>query len=155
MTAPFVLVGDTVTVRLTEAEVALLRQLPALLAGVGHQVGDPAAQRLDYQPHPDDPDAATAYADMLGDRLERERRHDRMAFEASLVGEAMLDIETADAWLRVLGEARLSLAARLGITEDWQPDSRSRDPQIIALNYLSYLQDALVDALLGGVELEG
>ena len=47
--------------------------------------------------------------------------------------------------MRVIGEARLVLAARLGITEDgWEDDA---DPEMALLGYLGYLQDGLVGVL--------
>ena len=51
--------------------------------------------------------------------------------------------------MRVVGEARIILAARLGIVEDgWEQDvESSRDPEMALLGYLGYLQDALVGVL--------
>jgi hypothetical protein len=57
--------------------------------------------------------------------------------------------DDAQMWLRVLGDARLTLAARMGIDEEgWEDDRSLTDSRDGAmLRYLSYLQDALIQVL--------
>ena len=79
------------------------------------------------------------------------RRGDRERFANSLEGLAdrhILDWEEAESWLIVLGDARLALAARLGITEPGWEEGSMDDPDRIALGFLSYLQSQLTDALM-------
>ena len=52
----------------------------------------------------------------------------------------------AEAWLRVLGESRLLLASRLGVTTAvWEEDEETEE--LAVLHYLSWLQASLVDVL--------
>ncbi len=60
----------------------------------------------------------------------------------------VLDEEEAQAWLTVVGEARLVLAARLGIEEDgWEELLPPERPEVGALHFLGWLQSELVEAL--------
>ena len=79
------------------------------------------------------------------------RAADRERFAASLArlrDNPTLDFEEAEAWMVVLGDARLALGARLGITEPGWEEGSLDDPDRIALGFLSYLQSQLVDALM-------
>lgn len=138
-----------VEVRLGDGELAVLGVLPGLLAGVGGP-GDPATARLDYVAHPGDPDAEATFRDLVGDDLDEARDADRRRFEAT-IGVRRLSEEDARVWLRVIGEARLVLAARLGIAEDGWSDRMGRDepPQLTLLRALGALQDELATTLLG------
>ena len=51
--------------------------------------------------------------------------------------------------MRVIGEARLVLASRMGITDDgWEAElERGNDPELALLGWLGYLQDAAVETL--------
>lgn len=139
-----------IRVALAAREVDVLRSVPGLLRSVGDGDGDPAAGRLDYRAHPDDPDAERGYRDLVDGLIEREREEDRARFAATL-GATRLTVEEADAWLRVIGEARLVLAARLGIDDDGWGDSFSLDEpvEMSLLRLLGSYQDELVEALLG------
>jgi len=143
MTAPFVRAGEAVMVRLSKAEIAVLGGLTELI------VADrDAGGRLDYVAHPDDAGAEERYRELIGEDLDRLRAADRRAFGRAL-GEREITVDDAQAWMRVVGEARIVLAARLGITEDgWEEDLGSADdPEMALLGYLGYLQDALVEVL--------
>jgi hypothetical protein len=142
--------GDGVRVSLTDREIDVLHRVPDLLAGVGESGADPAADRLTYHPHPDDPEADEAYRRLLAGQLEGARADDRGVFAATL-RTSQISRGQADAWLRVIGEARLVLASRLGITEDGWSDVFSPDEpvEMSLLRLLGAYQDELVDALLG------
>jgi hypothetical protein len=139
--------GRGVAVRLSAAEVEILAALPELLLAVAP--GEPAAARLDPMAHPNDPEAEAAYRELTAGMLEQARARDRSEFAVTL-GNDVLSLEEADAWLRVIGEARLVLAARLGIEEDgWE--GRSGDTgsfELSLLRLLGALQEDLVTALL-------
>jgi len=143
VTEPFTRSGDMVQVHLSRSEISVLEDLPELVAGEGDVGG-----RLAYTAHPGDAEAEARYLDLIGDDLDRLRAADRKAFAGGL-GATSITLEVAEAWMRVVGEARIVLASRLGITEDgWEEEAeRTRDPEMALLGYLGYLQDALVGAL--------
>ena len=146
MSAPFRNLGSGIALDLTEMERRVLMLVPAVLDGVGAVGEDPAADRLDYRPHPDDPEAAEQYQDLIGDDLEVLRLEDRRAFSESIAS-PRLALDQAEAWLRVVGEARLVLAARVGITEDGWEANPVEDPEMALLHMLGHLQDELIGAL--------
>ena len=56
----------------------------------------------------------------------------------------------SEAWLRVLGDTRLVLASRLGITDDgWEDQLADDDPSVALLHYLGWLQQSLAETLEG------
>ena len=152
---PFRTHPDGIRVRLSPDEIEALRMLPELLASVGTTDSDPAGERLDVAVYRDDADAAEEFGRLMASEMTAGRDADRSAFTAAL--DAMSDSpviishEEAEAWLMVLGEARLALAARLGIEEDgWREDSgRAHEPGMALLHYLSWLQGSLVTVLMG------
>lgn len=139
--------GRGVAVRLSPAEVEILGMLPEMLLSV--EPGEPAAARLDVAAHPNDPDAEAAYRDLTSGMLEEARSRDRSEFAVTL-GNDLLTPSEADAWMRVIGEARLVLAARLGIDEDGWEQRVDEDEafEISLLRLLGALQEDLVAALL-------
>lgn len=69
-----------------------------------------------------------------------------------------LSADQAEAWLRALNDSRLVLGERLGVTEDWEElvdrllSADPQDPRLPALvvyDRLTYLQESLVQALMG------
>lgn len=143
MSRPFVRTGDRVRVHLDADTRELIASLPDLL----EQSGD-AEGRFDYQVHPDDPDAEARYRELVGDSLEDLRRSDRLVLRRAAAADT-LDLEDAEAWMRVIGEVRLVLAGRLGIVADgWEDDADpEQSPEMALLTYLGYLQDRLVAVL--------
>ncbi len=143
--------GDRIEVRLNAQQ----RRVVALALGILDSVdpgedGDPAAARLAYRAHPDDPEANARFRSLTDGMLSEARRRDREAFAGSLAG-ASLERDTAEAWLRVVGEARLVLAARLGITDDGWDDGvvpETASPEMLLLELLGHVQDDLVRALM-------
>ncbi len=129
--------------------------IPQLLESVGEAPGDSAAERLDIGVYPDDPQATEEFRRLTSSEMAEGRSADRSAFvevlDAAVTGSAVLSPEQAESWLLVLGEARLTLAARLGIeTEGWGEED-SPEPAMALLHYLSWLQGALTEALLEGL----
>ncbi len=112
---------------------------------------DPAVERLSYRAHPDDPEADDRFRSLTAGLLEEARAEDRRRF-ADTLRKDLLDFEEAEAWTRVIGEARLVLASRLNITEDgWETDvePEGAPPQMLLLHVLGQVQDGLVHALIG------
>lgn len=140
---------------MSAAEAAVLSKLPDLLATAGDPDEDPAAARLTPNAYRDDPARAAEFSRLTGSDLDDLRLADRSRFVASLEpGTVRLALDDAEAWLRVIGEARLLLAARAGIEEDgWLYDEYGDDPRMALLYYLSGVQDALIGALMGQASL--
>jgi hypothetical protein len=148
---PFTSRRNRIRVHLSAREADLLRQLPILLDSVGQEADDPAAVRLSPAVYPGDAAADSEWHRFAGPELDRGRSADRAAFTNTL-GQPDLSPEEAEGWLRMIGEARLVLGARLGITEDgWSGNEPGSDPVEAFLHYLSWLQEGLVVALSGGL----
>ncbi len=148
MSVPFRRRDGTIKVALTTQERAVLYTLPEILDNLGTSDADPAAARLHPPAYPDDPTADAYFREMIEDDLAKARAEDRSRFAETVDAGSMSD-DDAQMWLRVLGDARLTLAARMGIEQEGWEDDRSlaegRDGAI--LHYLSYLQDALIQVL--------
>jgi hypothetical protein len=142
VSVPFERRGDSIKVRLSEPERAAISGLPAVIEEAGGAGG-----RFEYQVHPEDPSADRRYQELVGDHLGQLRAADREAFAAA-IGARSLDIEQAEALMRVIGEGRIVLAMRLGIEEDgWEESASVEEPEVAMLHYLGYLQESLVEAL--------
>ncbi len=147
MRRPFRAKGEGVAVALSQEEIELLGALPRILDSVGEVDDDPASDRLAPRAHQDDHTEAE-YRQMVTEDMERGRTADREAFVATLRQGEMLDWEQAEAWLRVLGESRLVLAARVGISLDgWLPEDFPQRGEAFLVQYLGWLQESLVEAL--------
>jgi hypothetical protein len=117
---------------------------------------DPILARLLPDAYRGDPDAAGEF-----------RRYTEIGLRDGKVAAAMTVLETlpakggrvrlteadAQAWLRALNDVRLALGVRLGVTDDFEADTRqvdASDPRsayIWIYQWLAYLQESLVDAL--------
>jgi hypothetical protein len=145
--SPFGLHRGRITLRLGSVERSALASVPGLLDN-----GDDAEGRLSYVTHPDDPSAERRYRDLVGDDLDVMRREDRALFERVVSGDEV-EPEDVEAFMRVVGEARLMLAARLGIERDgWESEMTPDDPEMALLAWLGYLQDAAVSTLSAVLE---
>ena len=114
-------------------------------------LGGDAGGRLDYLSHPDDAAAEERFRGLVKDDLDRLREEDRALFQQVCSGEPTT-AEAIEGFMRVVGEARIILAARLGIEEDgWEFDARPDDPEMALLGWLGYLQDAAVGVLAEGL----
>ena len=147
MRQPFVHVDDGVLVGLAPEEVELLSALPRILESVGAEEGDPAAERLDPAVH-EDAEAAADYRAIVGADMNRERIVDRAAFISTLRESEKLSFDDAEIWLRVIAEARLVIAARIGIQLDgWNHEDFEESHDALFVQYLGWVQESLVDAL--------
>ena len=151
MSGPFRLVAGQIELTLDPREADALVLLPNLLESVGDSGSDPGADRLDQAPYPDDAEAAAEYRRLMADELVQSRAADRSAFSLTVEqspGGVTLSPGEAEAWLRVLAEGRLVLAARMGISEDgWEDDLPEGDPAVSLLHYLGWLQQSLAETL--------
>lgn len=146
MSGPFRRTPEGIRVELEQWEADVLRSVPGLLSSVGDPEVDPAAARLLPSPYPEDPEEAAEYRRLMDEEITQSRRADRSAFELTVEHETVtLSEGEAGAWLRVIGEARLVVAARAGIRDDgWESET---EPAAALLHYLGALQHALVEAL--------
>lgn len=148
---PFRGVPAGIEFRLEETLVEFLRDVPRLFAALGPPDVDPAAQRLSVPVYLDDPDANAEFWRWMGSEIEQSRVADRSAFESVLADAVRGTVASraeAEAFLRVLVEARLVLAARLGV--EVEDDYERLDPHESAvLGALAELQVLLIEALSG------
>jgi hypothetical protein len=154
--------GQTTRLRLSLAESHILEQLFADLQDELDAdtlaADDPVRQRL-FPAAYEDTESAEAFREFTEAALRQDRldRADQCLSELlsarSLVRtEIVLDAESADRWLRVLNDMRLSFGTRLNISEDddYALDEHDPDVQIRARYvWLTALQDMLVTSLMG------
>ena len=145
---PFSVEGGGIGVLLAPGEREVLRAVPILLRSVEVDDGAPAWSRLRAVGHLDDPGAAAEFRELTAGMLDDARTADLERLEETLEDD-LLDPADAECWMRAIGEARLAVAARLGIEEDgWE--EQGEDAELVettVLRVLGYLQDALVAAL--------
>ena len=126
-------------------EVDLLSLVPALLDSVGKFDPDPAVDRLALRAYPLDEDADDEFRRLLVDELQHGRAADRSAFSITVesgVDGVVLSTAEAEAWLRVLAEARLVQAARADL-----PGGSEKESDQALFDYLSWVQGSLVGIL--------
>jgi hypothetical protein len=141
--------GPEIDLDLPQEEIGLLLlALPLLESVAPGDPNDPAGRRLRYRAHPGDLSAEGCFRDLTVGSLEAGRDADRHRFAASLP-RGTLSAEDAGACLRVLAEARLALAARLGIDREGgeQPGAGSH-PAVSLLHLFGCVQDELAGLLL-------
>ncbi len=125
---------------------------------------DPALRRLLPDAYADDAEASARFRQFT-ERDLRERKRAAALFvlgavtdvDPDLGGSIVFEAGQTDAWLGFLTDARLTLGARLGVTEDNYdelaaiPDEDPRSGMFAVYDWLTYLQDATVTGLLGDV----
>jgi hypothetical protein len=149
---PFIPTPDGILVTLEPDDLDLLRQIPEFLLGLGEPDQDPAAARLQVPVYLDDPAASGEWWRLMGEELGQSRVADRSAFALileSASGGTVASTAEAEAFLRVLNEARLALGARLGVEVEADYERLADDDQA-ALDYLAGMQELLLVALSGG-----
>jgi hypothetical protein len=149
---PFIPTPDGILVTLDPDDLDFLQQIPEFLDQLGDPEEDPAAARLEVPVYLDDPEASAEWWRLMSGELFQSRVADRSAFglilDASTAG-TTASIPEAEAFLRVLNEARLALAARLSVdvAEDYE---NLLEADRGALDYLASMQQFLLAALWGG-----
>ncbi|HEX6499924.1 MAG TPA: DUF2017 domain-containing protein [Micromonosporaceae bacterium] len=159
--------GGYCVARFSADETRVLRQVASEVIALltdGYDRDDPVVGRLFPDVYRDDPvdsaefrrytegDLKTAKIDQAGAVL--------AALPSSGGTEVRLDAEAAEAWLRALNDVRLALGIRLDVRDDTDleqeiDDAVLRDPtsarvgQLSLYAYLGYLQESLLDALIG------
>lgn len=141
--------GDgRISLQLDPAESAFLSDMVRMLEGVGQVEGDPGEKRLNVPAYLGDAEAAEDWRRLMGDQLEDGRARDREVLLSVVEGEGSVSVDPAraEAILRAVNEARLVLAARLGI--EVESDYEQLDAGgIVALHYLGLFIEDLTDEL--------
>lgn len=128
---------------LTPEERIFLGDVVPLLVDIGSSDSDPAAARLHVPVYLDDQEANSEWWRLMGGELDLARSSDRRTFTEALKIEAdPMSIEDANAFLRVLNEARLALGARLGIEVEADHDELPDESRHV-LDYLGWIQEEL------------
>ncbi|MFH1331555.1 MAG: DUF2017 family protein [Actinomycetota bacterium] len=139
--------GPEIDLDLSVAEVELLAlALPLLEAAPPGDPGDPPPRYPCFRAHPGDDEAEARFRDLTAGSLQADRGADRRRYAASLE-RGTLGAEDAAAWLRVLAEARLSLAERLGVATVGCEDA-SPSPGLALLALFGSVADELAATLL-------
>ena len=148
MKYPFMNSGEGVAVLLAPSEREVLRAVPILLRSSSDGDGDPDWARLRSVGHLDDPEASERFVDLTADMLEKAVGADRDRLEETIEND-LLDLDTAGCWMRAIGEARLKVAARIGIERDgWEgEDGDAELVEMTVLRVLGFLQEGLVEVL--------
>jgi hypothetical protein len=156
----------TVTARFDVAEIALIGKLSTQLTELlmDRFDEDPALQRMLPDAYPDDPEASAEFRRFTADGLVERKLANASALLASIgsataaesevagtastnsVAMLRLDPPTVQAWLRSIGDLRLTIATRLGIEQDGDEGSPD-DPMADLYDWLGYLQGSLVDVV--------
>jgi hypothetical protein len=153
--------GGGVRVRLAARERELLRSIPEQLRPIlAGEADSPAHERL-FPPAYRDERLESEYRDLVGESLVAERLDRLDAFARTLDGGESgrlgwtvdLTAEDAHAWLSAINDARLTLGVLLGITDEsqWEHALDHDDPSTVALAYLGWLQEELLQALTAGL----
>jgi hypothetical protein len=144
--------GDRIRMSLSPQERIFLGDVLPMLAGIGAPGSDPAADRLRVPVYLDDADANKEWWRLMGEDLESGRRSDRAVFEKAIntEGSVTLEIDEANAVLRVLNEARLALGARFGIEVESDHAELAEDSRQV-LDYLGWIQEELTVELMRGL----
>lgn len=136
--------GEAVVVGLDTSWRQLLKKALSML----QQLEDDAAVvgRLNPQVHANSA-REDAYREAVADELAAARTGDRERFAATL-GDERLDLETAECWMRVVGDLRLAIATKHGADEEVM--ARVDDAAIRLVHLLGHVQDQLVAAVGDG-----
>ena len=152
----FLAKGADVEVELAGSEAAILLGLPGLLGSAGVDKGDPARSRLNPILYRDDEDASREYERLAAKDRGAVRSADQERFgemlQTASEGPLLLGREDAAVWARVLGEARVVLAARHGLFDSGLPSEVPSDPEVVLVMLLGYMQEELVGEMLKTME---
>lgn len=132
----------------SDEELAFLGDVVPMLMGIGSSGDDPAATRLNVPVYLDDPSSNVEWWRLMGPELSEARDSDRRVFTRVVgsPGPTTFAEGEADAFLRVLNEARLVLGARLGVEVEEDHD-RVPEEGRRALDYLGWIQEELTEEL--------
>lgn len=137
-----------ISVGLFPGELELLGDAVGQLDHIGSDGSDPGFARLNPPVYLGDAEASQEWWRLMGDQLAAARSDDRATFDAVVRGAGTeLSLTEAQAFLRVVNQARLVYAARAGVEV---PDDFANltDQQEVVLWFLSFVVDDLSDELM-------
>jgi hypothetical protein len=144
-----------VEIQLSSAEIAILSRLPSLLGSVGSDPTDPAPKRLHPAAYPNDEEGSAELARLTKDDLAEGRTADVDVFARQLpeTGDGItISSADAEAWMRVLGSARIVLASRRGLFDlEDLAELPNDDPDVALVNLLGAYQQTLAEVLLAAM----
>ncbi len=144
--------ADGIEMSLMGPEIAILARLSGLVGSAGVEKGDPARERLFPEVYPGDAAASRDFHRLAGKERIEGRSADREIFsrtlEAAAVDPVLLSPDDAAAWARVVGEARVVLAARKGLFDTGLPEGRPEDPEVAFVMFLGVVQEELVSQMM-------
>lgn len=156
--------GVKITLGATEhrALAALPEQLRPLVRGeAGTDLAEAVRERLQPAAY-DDAELDEEFRALVGDDLVAGRLDQLDTFARTLAGgqrsrgkvRLTLDPDEAAAWLAVVNDTRLVLGTLLGITSEvqWEEGPDPDDPASGLLWYLGWLEEHLVEALMGSLD---
>lgn len=147
---------DGIEVTLEGPEIAVLSRLGSLLGGAGVEKDDPARDRLIPRIYTDDDVASREFDRLAGKERVEVRSADREilsnGLNAATAGPTTISRDDAAAWARVIGEARIVLAARKGLFSTGLPAEAGDDPEIAFVMFLGAIQELLVGEMLQAME---
>jgi hypothetical protein len=159
--------GDHCVARFAPDEARVLRKVASEVVGLltdGFDHEDPVVGRLFPDVYPDRPEESRDFRHFTEGELKTAKIDQAGAVLAAVPagagGEVRLDAEASEAWLRALNDARLAMGVRLEITgetdlQEELDEAVLRDPtssrvfQLSVYAYLGYLQESLLNALVG------
>ena len=126
-----------------------VRLLTDVVALVEQCADDPA---LPVSAYPDDRREDVQYQRLIADERHQARSADQSAVSLILeeaVAGVVVSRAEAEAWLRVIAEARLIIGNRLAITDaGWEDDDSEESEELAVLHYLSWLLGGLVEVAI-------
>jgi hypothetical protein len=139
-------------------------QLRPILAGeADSDLADRVRSRL-YPRAYDDDELDAEFRELVGSGLADQRLEQLEVFTRTLAGgthsrgrwRVDLDPDEAHAWLAVVNDTRLVLGSLLGVTDEdhWSEGPDEDDPASVMLWYLGWLEEELVQALMGSLDAE-
>jgi hypothetical protein len=136
--------------RLSNAERALLRELPAQLRALLEEDSkDPSLRRLFPPAHEGDEEAEAEYRSLMGEELLQGHR-EALAVLQETADRDRLQEEEVHAWLAALNDLRLVLGTRLDVSEEiYEAEIDADDLGATELGiylYLTWLQEQFVEA---------
>ncbi|BDZ49210.1 hypothetical protein GCM10025867_14510 [Frondihabitans sucicola] len=153
MILPFQHKRDGVHLSLAEHERALLGDLAGQLVTLleGRDEADPAVSRLFPPGYSGDDEADAEFRRLTADDLTASKIDNAKVLIASLDTDRRTPLapEVAQAWLRSLTDLRLTLASRLGVTDEGIPQPAEQAGIVLrdVYEWLGYVQESLVRAL--------
>ena len=136
----FKAVEDGIEVKIPKSLAKFLTGLPDMLDDLGDDADDPGAQRLNPAAYPHDDESQADYDEFSRPQLDQMRDADRQVFRESLESYAkgqVISLDMAEAWLTVIGDARLVLAARAGFNDSgWETQTSATGPVVATLGFV-------------------